>query len=78
MGLDLADVHPATVAVASTQSKLLLVAPGEPETSYLMHKMDGTHADVGGSGSLMPMASTPISEAERDIVRAWIADGALP
>ena len=64
------------VGVPSIESGLLRVKPGEPATSYLMHKLDGTHTSVGGSGLRMPMASEPLPAAQRDLLRRWIAEGA--
>ena len=32
------------------------VTPNKPDLSYLVHKIQGTHEDVGGSGSQMPEA----------------------
>jgi hypothetical protein len=72
------------VGQASTQAEGMdLVAPGAPEKSYLMHKMDGTHdscADVqcvdGDCKSVMPQNLEPIERASRDVVRRWILQGA--
>lgn len=71
------------VDVPSTESSLKRVAPGDPERSYLLLKMQNRHREVGGSGSKMPMfpggvgyrvlSATP---AEIDLVRAWISAGA--
>ncbi|MFL3656375.1 MAG: hypothetical protein ACJ04P_14980, partial [Halioglobus sp.] len=42
------------VEVISSQSKLLLVDPGNVEASYLFHKLVGSHLKVGGEGVSMP------------------------
>ncbi|MRG97310.1 hypothetical protein [Polyangium spumosum] len=58
-----------------------IVAAGSPETSFLMHKMDGTltcaavicDAACGGS---MPLTGDLLPQDARDKVRRWIAQGA--
>jgi hypothetical protein len=54
-----------------------LVSPGEPDDSYLWHKLEGTHRDVGGGGIAMPKNDT-LNNGQRDRIFAWIEDGALP
>lgn len=53
------------------------VTPGLPDSSYLVHKIQGTHLVVGGVGGRMPLNNTPLSQAQIDSIRAWITDGAL-
>jgi mono/diheme cytochrome c family protein len=63
------------VGVPSVQQPgLLRVDPGNPNDSYLIHKLEGTAA-VGGQ---MPLGGTPLASADIAVVRQWIADGALP
>ena len=57
---------------------LSLVTPGDSSQSYLMHKLDGTHLGVGGSGDSMPPGLPLLDQDTRDGIRAWIDDGALP
>lgn len=66
----------SVVNVLSVQSSLLRVKPSEPDSSYLVHKVQGTHLSVGGSGGRMPLIGGPLSQTEIDLIRAWIADGA--
>ena len=47
------------------------VEPGQPNISYLVHKIDGTAA------TQMPPTG-PLSQPEIDAIRQWILDGALP
>ena len=56
---------------------LLRVRPFLPDSSYLVHKIQGTHALVGGSGDRMPLIGGALTEAEIAVIRAWIAAGAL-
>ena len=54
------------------------VTPNQPDNSYLVHKVQGTHLDVGvdGSGSRMPLNRSPLSQSDIDLIRAWIQAGA--
>ena len=52
---------------------------GDPENSYVVHKLQGTHADpaVGGSGGQMPASGPPyLDQADIDYVRGWVSAGA--
>lgn len=62
----------------STESALARVAPGNPDRSYLVHKLRGTQLTVGGSGLRMPMTDppTPIDARQLDLIVKWIAAGA--
>lgn len=68
------------VGAASTESPLMRVAPGDPEASYLLHKLRGTQGSVGGSGALMPLADSPkaqpLDAQQIDLFRRWILEGA--
>lgn len=55
------------------------VAPGDTGNSYLVHKLRGTHIDIGGpvdSDSMPPLA--PLAEADIQTIEAWIVGGANP
>jgi len=60
----------------SMQSSMKLVSPSNSENSYLWHKLDGTHVDVGGSGVQMPYNSPPLTQHKLDMIRKWIDEGA--
>jgi hypothetical protein len=51
---------------------MLRVAPGNPDASYLIQKLEG-HAAVGGQ---MPLGQPPLAQATIDVIRQWITDGA--
>lgn len=51
----------------------LRVAPGDPDNSYLVQKLEGT-ASVGAQ---MPLNASPLPQSTIDIIRQWITDGAL-
>jgi hypothetical protein len=52
------------------------VEPGQPDSSYLVHKIQGTHLQVGGSGDRMPRGRSPLSQGDINVIRAWIQAGA--
>lgn len=68
--------YAALVGVPSVQAAdVLRVAPGDPDRSYLVAKLEGRQASSGGSGTGMPPAFV-LSAGEIDAVRKWIAAGA--
>jgi hypothetical protein len=52
---------------------LLRVAPGNPDASYLVHKIEGRAA----VGERMPLGGPPLPQTSIDNVRQWISAGAL-
>ncbi|MDC3957262.1 hypothetical protein [Polyangium jinanense] len=70
------------VGVAATKATgMKIVEPNSPETSFLMHKMDGTltcSAVVcdAACGGTMPLTGDLLPQTARDTVRRWIAQGA--
>jgi hypothetical protein len=59
------------------------VEPGDPESSYLWHKINGTQVNVGGSGLMMPkarpgMQSTVLTPEQFTAIEQWILSGAEP
>jgi hypothetical protein len=65
------------VNVPSVEAQgLLRVKPGESAASYLIHKLEGTQASVGGGGAQMPFGAAPLPDAEIDVIRRWIDQGA--
>lgn len=60
----------------SEQSPLARVAPGQPEQSYLLHKLRSSHLDQGGSGGRMPLGFPALPDAQIELIAAWIAAGA--
>ncbi len=78
-GMDLSDglAFANTVGVPSNQSQLLRIDPGAPDDSYLVHKIQGTQGDVGGSGSRMPLTGCCLTSAQITLIRDWISAGAL-
>lgn len=72
--LDEANSYAMLVDRPSTQvSSLLRVEPGDPDNSYLIQKLEGT-ASVGEQ---MPLDQPPLPQADIDVIRQWISDGAI-
>jgi hypothetical protein len=59
---------------------LVLVTPGSRDDSYLWHKINGTHFDVGGGGAAMPPPpdGQMLSAGDLATIGAWIDQGANP
>lgn len=57
---------------------LMRVKPGDPDGSYLIMKLEGTHAQNGGSGAKMPFGAPPLSPEDISTIRDWIKQGAKP
>jgi hypothetical protein len=67
--------HAALVNVAATGciSSQVRVVPGSPSTSYLMNKLTG----IGMcSGTQMPSRGVSLPQAQIDLIRNWICQGA--
>lgn len=72
--LDEANSFGLLVGVASTEvPSILRVAPGDPDNSYLIQKLEGT-ASVGEQ---MPLGGPPLAQSTIDVIRQWIIDGAI-
>jgi hypothetical protein len=54
--------------------ELMRVKPGQPDSSYIVLKIEGAPGIVGGR---MPLGLAPLSAEEIQAIRDWIADGAL-
>ncbi len=77
-GLDLqpGKAYRGLVGVGSTQSALKLVEPGNAKASYVLYKLRGSQAEVGGKGSAMPFGEASAAPALIEAVERWIASGA--
>jgi hypothetical protein len=65
----------ALINVDSTEvGSLKRVKPGDPASSYLIHKLEGTQS----VGQRMPLGGPFLDQATINEVRAWIQAGALP
>jgi hypothetical protein len=70
----LVNVEPDNAAARA--AGLLRVVPSDPEQSFLMRKTTGVLGP--GEGSPMPLSASPLSPDQIEMIRSWIADGALP
>lgn len=57
---------------------IMRVAPGDPDNSYVVMKLEGTHIHHGGTGAQMPFGAPPLDPKQIAKVRQWIAAGAHP
>jgi hypothetical protein len=60
-------------APSSGKPGAIRVVPGSPDNSYLIHKLEGRFDIVG---SRMPLGGPFLPQADVDVIRAWIAQGA--
>jgi hypothetical protein len=79
----LQQIHDNLVNVSSiTAPALLIVKPGAPESSFMMHKIDGDQGCSGlscpkGCGKRMPdVEGLELDAATANKIRAWIKQGA--
>jgi len=73
--LDAANSYALLVNVASGEVPALLrINPGNPDQSYLVQKIQG-NAAVGGR---MPLGQAALPQDRIDLIRSWVASGALP
>jgi len=70
-----ANAYPALVGRSSVEKPgLLRVAPGDPNNSYFVHKLEGGPNIVG---ERMPRGGGPfLTGGQMLVIRKWIADGA--
>jgi hypothetical protein len=72
--LDAANSYGLLVNVPSSEvPSIPRVAPGDPDGSYLIQKLEGTAA----VGEQMPLGRQPLAQATIDVIRQWITDGAM-
>lgn len=75
-GMDLSEgmAWSNTVGVPNTEvAGLDRVKAGDPDLSYLIWKLEG---NPGIAGDRMPLGGPYLSQAEIDVIRRWILDGA--
>ena len=76
MALHPAAAYASLVNVESPVTGLVRVVPGNPERSYMIMKLEGTHLDHGGKGTRMPFGVPPLPQQVTDRIAAWIRQGA--
>ena len=76
MDLTTGNAYSSLVGILSQQAPpMRRVEPNLSAQSYFLHKINGTHGSVGGSGTQMPPASSFSSQLRQDI-EDWINSGA--
>ena len=74
MTLDPATSYDMLVGVPSVgRPDVLRVSPGNPDASYLIHKLEGGPNIVGAQ---MPLNLTPLRQNTINAIRVWISQGA--
>lgn len=68
--------YDSLVGVESVSTGKLLIKPGAPDDSYMLHKIKGIHLETGGSGARMPQGQRPLDQAVIDRIVAWVEQGA--
>jgi methionine-rich copper-binding protein CopC len=73
--LDAANSYNLLVGVPSAEvPSLLRVKPGDPDSSYVIQKLEG----IAAVGARMPFGGPYLSSSTIDVIRQWITDGAQP
>src|SRR5262249_25987804 len=72
--LDASHSYALLVSVPSTeQPAVLRVAPGDPDNSYIIRKLEGVSRITGGQ---MPLGGPYLPQSTIDVIRQWITAGA--
>jgi mono/diheme cytochrome c family protein len=70
------DWHADVVGADANQlASMSLIEPGDPDQSYLVLKVRGTHTAAGGTGEKMPKGGSLSADQIADL-EAWITAGA--
>ncbi len=78
MNLSAGTTFANTVNVSAVEvARLLRVRPGDPDSSFVVLKIEGNGGVVGGVATRMPLGLAPLAQAEIDTIRSWINSGAL-
>ena len=77
-GQDLSDgvSYDMIVNVAASElSSMDRIEPYDVDNSYLIHKVEGTQRDVGGTGVRMPQGGPYLDDMTVDVIKGWILAG---
>src|SRR6185312_7616869 len=75
-GLQLDEAHSYGLLVgvpSAEQPSVMRVAPGNPDASYIIRKLEGAS---GISGGRMPLGGPYLPQSTIDVIRQWITNGA--
>ena len=77
LNLDPGSAYANIVDVPATElASMDRIEPGDPDNSYMVNKLQGSHLSVGGSGTVMP-PSGGLPQATINLMRTWVSEGAL-
>ena len=76
MALHSGAAYASLVGRDSVEGPLKRVEQSEPDRSYLIMKLEGTHLDSGGTGVRMPLGAPPLSAEFIQLFRTWVLEGA--
>ena len=72
-GMNLDDFTMTAINVPSNQAAGVdRIEPGDPDNSYILQKLLGTQASVGGTGSRMPLGRAPLSDDDLTRLELYI------
>ena len=76
-GMDLSDINASFASLVDVNSlevpALFRVESGDPDNSYLIHKLEGTQA----VGAQMPEGGPFLPQETINVIREWIQQGAV-
>ncbi|OGW17324.1 MAG: hypothetical protein A3G93_15680 [Nitrospinae bacterium RIFCSPLOWO2_12_FULL_45_22] len=79
-GMNLSTPFDTTVGAVGVPSRelpsMLRINPGNPDNSYLVHKIQGTQEQAGGFGARMPFGGPFLTNEQIQTIREWISQGA--
>lgn len=78
LAFNAANAYDALVGQPSSVMGVDYVVPSEPDGSYLLAKVEGTFAALGGDGDSMPPNPPPLEPDQIALIRTWIELGANP
>ena len=73
MSLEPGKASGLTINVTALEAPMFRIKPGDPDNSYLVHKVEGGPAIIGAQ---MPRGGPALSSDEIARIRAWILAGA--
>jgi len=76
MNLSAGQAYGSLVSVTSRQvPRLLRISPANPDSSYVVLKLEGAAGTVGGVGTRMPLGGE-LTSVEIATIRTWVSSGA--
>jgi hypothetical protein len=78
LNMDVGSAYFNLVSVTAIEAPALKrIQPGDTALSYMVHKLEGTQATVGGSGQQMPPVGNEVPSLDNiALIKQWITEGA--